>query len=143
MITAVDTNILLDILVSNEQFYETSGDALEEASSGEGSIVISDIVYAELCIHFENQRDCDAFLESNEIRVQALTREAHFLASRAWRTYRQQGGKRTRILADFLIGAHAQKQATRLLSRDRGFYRKLFPSLDLVDPSGATKQKGG
>jgi predicted nucleic acid-binding protein len=136
MITAVDTNILLDILVPNEQFYEASADALEEAA-GEGSIVTSDIVYAELCIHFENQRDCDAFLESNEIRVQALTREAHFLASRAWRTYRQQGGKRARILADFLIGAHAQKQATRLLSRDRGFYRKLFPSLDLVDPSGA------
>jgi hypothetical protein len=138
MITAVDTNILLDILVPNEQFYEASGDALEEAA-GEGSIVISGIVYAEICIHFESQRDCDAFLESNEIRVQPLTREAHFLASGTWRSYRQQGGKRTRILADFLIGAHAQKQATRLLSRDRGFYRKLFPSLDLVDPSDAIK----
>jgi hypothetical protein len=32
MITAVDTNILLDILVPNEQFYEASGDALEKAS---------------------------------------------------------------------------------------------------------------
>lgn len=134
MITAVDTNILLDILVPNEQFYEASADALEEAA-GEGSIVISDIVYAELCIHFETQRECDAFLETNEIRVQTLAREAHFLASRAWRTYREQGGKRTRILADFLIGAHAHRQATRLLSRDRGFYRKLFPSLDLVDPT--------
>ena len=120
MITAVDTNILLDILVPNEQFYEASGDALEEAA-GEGSIVVSDIVYAELCIHFETQRECDAFLESNEIRVQALARQAHFLASRAWRTYRQQEGKRTRIFADFLIGAHSQRQATRLLSRDRGF----------------------
>ncbi len=138
MITAVDTNILLNILVPNEQFYDASADALQEAA-GEGSLVISDIVYAELCIHFENQRECDAFLESNEIRVQALTREAHFIASRAWRSYRQQGGKRTRILADFLIGAHAQKQATCLLSRDRGVYRKLFPSLDLHDPAGVNK----
>jgi predicted nucleic acid-binding protein len=138
MITAVDTNILLDILVPNEQFYEVSADALQGAA-GEGSLVISDIVYAELCIHFQTQRECDAFLEGNEIRVQALAREAHFLASRAWRTYRQQGGKRTRILADFLIGAHAQKQATRLLSRDRGFYRKLFPSLDLRDPAEVKK----
>jgi hypothetical protein len=134
MITAIDTNILLDVLVPNEDFYEASTNALQEAA-GEGSLVISDIVYAELCIHFEIQRECDAFLEANEIRVQAPTREAHFHASRAWRTYRQQGGKRTRILADFLIGAHAQKQATVLLSRDRGFYHKLFPSLDLHDPS--------
>jgi predicted nucleic acid-binding protein len=139
MITAIDTNILLDILVPNEDFYETSANALQDAA-GEGSLVVSDIVYAELCIHFETQRECDSFLESNEIRVQTLAREAHFWASRAWRTYRQQGGKRTRILADFLIGAHAQKQATRLLSRDRGFYRKLFPSLDLHDPAEANKK---
>jgi predicted nucleic acid-binding protein len=134
MITAVDTNILLDILVPNEAFYEASASALQDAAR-EGSLAISDIVYAELCIHFEIQRECDLFLESVEIRVQALTREAHFLASRAWRQYRQQGGKRTRILADFLIGAHAEKQATRLLSRDRGFYRGLFPSLALLDPT--------
>ena len=134
MITALDTNILLDILIPNEQFYEASANALDDAA-GQGSLVISDIVYAELCIQFETQRECDAFLESNEIRVQPLTREALFLASRAWRAYRQQGGKRTRILADFLIGAHAQKQAMRLLSRDRGFYGKLFPSLEIYDPS--------
>ena len=138
MTTAIDTNILLDILVPNENFYEASANALQHAADN-GTLVITDIVYAELCIHFEAQRECDAFLEGNEIRVQALGREALFLASRAWRTYRKQGGKRTRILADFLIGAHAQKQATRLLSRDRGFYRKLFPSLDLHDPAGANQ----
>lgn len=140
MITAIDTNILLDILVPNEEFYEVSADALQESATA-GSLAICDIVYAELCIHFRVQHDCDSFLESNEIRVQALTREAHFLASRAWRTYREQGGKRTRIPADFLIGAHAQKQAMRLLSRDRGFYRKLFPSLVLCDPTGAKEEK--
>jgi predicted nucleic acid-binding protein len=133
MITAIDTNILLDVLVPSERFYEGSAGALED-SAGSGSLVVCDLVYAELCIHFASQRECDSFLEGNEIRVEALTREAHFLASRTWRTYRKLGGQRSRILADFLIGAHAQTQATRLLSRDRGFYGKLFPSLDLVDP---------
>lgn len=142
MITAIDTNILLDILVPNEAFYETSASALQDAA-GEGSLAISDIVYAELCVHFKTQRDCDSFLDSTEIRVQALTREAHFLASRVWRIYRQQGGKRIRILADFLIGAHAQKQASRLLSRDRGFYGRLFPSLDLRDPTKAQEHENG
>jgi predicted nucleic acid-binding protein len=134
MITAIDTNVLLDILVPNDEFFEASASALQRAAD-EGGLVISDIVYAELCIHFENQRDCDAFFESNEIRVQPLTREALLVASRAWRKYRLQGGTRTRILADFLIGAHAQRQHARLLSRDRGFYRKLFPTLKLWDPS--------
>jgi hypothetical protein len=35
MITAVDTNILLDILVPNEAFYEASASALQDAAGGE------------------------------------------------------------------------------------------------------------
>ena len=136
MITAIDTNILLDILIPNEDLYDLAAGALQK-SAAEGSLVICDIVYAELCIHFENHRDCDVFLESTDIQVQALTREAQFLAGRAWRAYRRQGGKRSRILADFLIGAHAQLSAGRLLSRDRGFYQVLFPSLALYDPSSS------
>ena len=59
---------------------------------------------------------------------------ASFLASRIWKAYRLQGGKRNRILSDFLIGAHAQLHTSTLLSRDRGFYREMFPSLSLFDP---------
>ena len=142
MITAIDTNILLDVLLPNEEFYEASAGELQD-SARNGSLVICDIVYAEICIHFLTRRDCDAFLEGLGIRVEGLTKESHFHASRAFRTYRQQGGKRTRILADFLVGAHAQNQATRLLSRDRGFYRGLFPSLALHDPSKALDSDGG
>jgi predicted nucleic acid-binding protein len=134
MITAVDTNILLDILVPNEKFCELSIGAVE-ASANLGVLVVCDIVYAELSVHFSTQRECDRFLDENEIRIEHLKREALFLASSAWRTYRRQGGTRTRILADFLIGAHAQTQATRLVSRDRGFYRKLFPALHVIDPA--------
>ncbi|MFZ0594859.1 MAG: type II toxin-antitoxin system VapC family toxin, partial [Bryobacteraceae bacterium] len=118
----------------NERFYEVSSRALEIAAT-QGSLVVCDLVYAELCVHLSSQRECDAFLDANEIRVESLTRESHFMASRAWRIYRKQGGRRTRILADMQTGAHAQGQASRLLSRDRGFYRKLFPKLELIDPS--------
>ena len=133
MITAIDTNALLDILVPDPEYFERSLQALEEAANA-GSLVVCDLVYAELCVHFQHQTDCDQFLRENDIRVEALTREASFLASRLWRTYRQEGGKRTRILTDFLVGAHAQVQASQLLSRDRGFYREIFRSLALVDP---------
>jgi predicted nucleic acid-binding protein len=138
MITAIDTNVLLDVLLPNEDFCEAAMAAMEESATA-GSLVMCDIVYAELCIHFATQQECDAFLTANQIRVEALNRTAHFAASRVWREYRRQGGSRTRILADFMVGAHAQLQATRLLSRDRGFYRKLFPSLKLVDPSRSTE----
>ncbi|HWZ42524.1 MAG TPA: PIN domain-containing protein [Candidatus Saccharimonadales bacterium] len=134
MITAIDTNVLLDILVPNQLFCEGAIEAVEDSASS-GSLVVCDLVYAELCMHFNARQECDDFLESSEIRVQSFSRETSFQASRAWRTYRQQGGQRTRILADFMIGAHAQIQATRLLSRDRGFYHRLFPSLTVLDPS--------
>ena len=131
MITALDTNVLLDILLPNEEFYDFSAKALEEAA-GEGSLVVCDLVYAELCAHFPSRSLCDEFLEENGIRIESLGRDASFLASRTWRKYRLQGGKRNRILPDFLIGSHAQIQASRLLTRDRGFYREMFPSLILL-----------
>jgi predicted nucleic acid-binding protein len=134
MITAIDTNVLLDILLPNEKFCDASVEALENAAA-EGSLIICDLVYAELCIHFNTKGECDRFLHGNEIRVEALSSEAGFMASRVWRAYHKQGGQRVRILADFLIGAHAHVQASRLLSRDRGFYKKLFPALSLIDPS--------
>ena len=133
MITAVDTNILLDLWLGDEKFVESSREALESAAEA-GSLVINSVVYAELCAHFSRKIDCDLFLRDADIALQPLADEACFLASRIWLQYRKQGGPRTRILPDFLIGAHAQTQATRLLSRDAGFFRKQFPQLRLVNP---------
>lgn len=134
MITAVDTNVLLDILAPSERFFALSAEALESASN-DGTLVICDLVYAELCVHCRTRSECDEFLEENGIRVETLTRDAHFFASRIWRDYRRQGGTRSRILPGFLVGAHAAKQASRLLTRDRGFYRQFFRGLKVIDPS--------
>ena len=69
MITAIDTNVLLDILVPNEDFFEPSRRALEQAWVA-GSLVVCDLVYAELCVHFAAQEECDAFLRETNIRVE-------------------------------------------------------------------------
>ncbi len=134
MITAIDTNVLVDLLEADQKFSALSLRAVEEAAAA-GPLVMSDMAYAELCFHFVEQARCDEFLSDNGIAVEPLDRSALFLASRIWKKYRQSGGRRTRILTDFLIGAHAVTQANQLLSRDRGFYRKLFPGLRLLDPS--------
>ena len=76
----------------------------------------------------------EAFRRLN-LEFSTLTVEAAFEAGAAWKVYRQRGGARTRMVADFLVGAHALCQADRLLTRDRGFYRACFKRLSVVQPS--------
>jgi hypothetical protein len=64
-----------------------------------------------------------------------LDLESALAASTAWRKHRARGGRRERVAADFLIGAHAQLHADRLLTRDRGFYRAFFRGLKVLDPA--------
>jgi predicted nucleic acid-binding protein len=47
----------------------------------------------------------------------------------------RRGSERARVVADFLVGAHAMQHADRLLTRDRGFYRQAFADLEIVDPT--------
>jgi hypothetical protein len=134
MITAVDTNVLLDVLRPNPDFVDASLQALSKCTDA-GSLILCPVVYAELCAHFPDRKDCDRFLRERRIRLRAFSRPACDFAARAWKRYREAGGPRERIMSDFLIGGHASQQAQRLLSRDRGFYRSYFPGLPLVDPT--------
>ena len=133
MTTAVDTSILLDILRPNPDFVERSA-GLIESSSRVGRLVICDLVYAELAANFETHDTLDSFLHDAQIRCDSANASALFLAGRLWRAYRSAGGERERIIADFVIGAHAQVQASRLATRDRGFYRTYFRDLSVVQP---------
>jgi predicted nucleic acid-binding protein len=134
VISALDTHVLLDILIPNDQFFERSLAIIQDAAA-KGSLVICDLVYAELCGQFRTQLECDRFLEENRIGVERISRQAMWTAAAAWSVYRRAGGKRDRMLADFLIGAHAHSQTSCLITRDRGAYGRYFKSLTLVDPS--------
>jgi len=134
MITAIDANILLDIVNEDERFTPGSIAALLQARRA-GVAVICDIVYAEICAAFNSREQCDRFLARLQIKAEGLDGLSSFIASRSWVGYLKSGGKRLRILPDFLIAAHASNQADRLLTRDRGFFRTCFPKLEVVDPS--------
>jgi predicted nucleic acid-binding protein len=69
------------------------------------------------------------------VRFVPLDEQAARAAGGAWRHHRERGGDRRRVIADFLIGAHAGVAADRLLTRDRGFYRSAFAELAVLDPT--------
>lgn len=134
MITAVDTNILLDVFLPDERFALNSTELLKLAYD-EGALIICDIVYAELVPQFEDRSKLDSTLESINVTILSVDIDVAFLAGEKWSFYRKSGGKRERIISDFLIGAHAFIKADRFLTRDRGFYESYFPELKIVTMS--------
>jgi len=134
MITAVDTSVLLDILLDDPAHGEASAGMLEKCIK-EGRIIACDVVWAELAANCRREAKFRKVVDAFGLEYSPLGQEAAFLAGAMWKSYRDDGGTRARVVADFMIGAHAMTQAQRLLSRDRGFCRKYFKELPLLDPA--------
>jgi len=131
MITAVDTNILLDIFFPDKTFASESARLLKIAYD-EGALIVCDIVYAELVPQFKKRSLLDETLTKLSVSLSPVDSEIAFFAGEKWGIYRRSGGKRERIITGFLIGAHALLKADRFLTRDRGFYRSYFPDLQIL-----------
>ncbi len=134
MITAVDTSVLIDVFGADPRFGAASAAALRLCLN-EGAVVACDVVWSETRAAFAGD---DAFLramQTSGVGFSAVTQPAATLAGGTWKKYRAAGGQRDRVIADFLIGAHAAAQCDRLLTRDRGYYRKYFGRMVIVDPS--------
>jgi predicted nucleic acid-binding protein len=133
VITAVDTNILLDIFTADRKFGRRSAESLRR-SLGQGAVGACELVWAETGTAFPDNERFLAAMHTLGIDFLPISRDTALLAAHSWRRYRSRGGKRQRVVADFLIGAHAVTQCDQLLTRDRGFYRTSFGRLRVVDP---------
>jgi predicted nucleic acid-binding protein len=134
--TAVDSSVLLDVLGADPRFGAPSREALRVAYDA-GALIACEVVWAEVRAHFTNDASFEHALRLLGVRFDPITPETAMLAGRLWQASRSHAaGARGRVVADFLIGAHATRQARALLTRDRGFYRRYF-DVAIVDPSQA------
>lgn len=134
MITAVDTNVLFDVFKPDPLYGPASAQALTRCLT-EGQLLLSDVTWAETAVAFPSSEAAETAIAQLGAEFSPTTRQAAGLAAQMWRRYRQTGGTRTRVIPDFLIGAHAQVSADRLLTRDQGFFRTYFTELEIIDPS--------
>jgi predicted nucleic acid-binding protein len=138
MRSAVDTNVLSAIWDQEPNAAQLS--QLLDQSLRAGSVAICGVVYAETLAHPRaTESFVREFLRDTGIVVDFdLDEEVWLAAGRGFARYAERRRRSVakqqprRILADFLIGAHAMLTADRLITLDRARYQRDFPQLKLV-----------
>lgn len=129
----VDSNVLLDILEEDVNWYDWSSTQLQKAAD-HSALIINPIIYAEVSIGFGRIEELEEALPLDFFQRKAIPWEAAFLAGKCFMRYRKLGGTKHSPLPDFFIGAHAAVSGLTLLTRDAARYRTYFPSLKLITP---------
>ena len=130
---AVDSSVLLDVLVDDPRFADASASMLTQALSA-GDVVVCDAVVAEVQAMLNTRETAMDALVAYGIRYLPTTEQAAVRAGHMQRRFRDRGGRRERVVADFLIGAHALLQCSGLVTRDAGFFRDYFKGLKVIVP---------
>lgn len=136
----IDSNVLIDILNHDPHWFDWSFAQLERAASL-GKVIVNPIVVAEVAPQFGS---LDEFLETlvaMVVGVEMLDARAAYIAGQAFQTYRRArpSDMPKAIVADFLIGGHAQVLGATILTRDPRFYRSYFPTVPLITPETDTE----
>ena len=133
----IDSNVLIDLLGTQQDWYEWSRDAVERAAD-DNQLAINIVSIAEVAPRLGSLR---AFLDALAVigaDVLEMNNEAAFhagVAFDAFRARRRSGDDRQRtVLPDFFIGGHAQAEGAGILTRDPRFYRHYFPDVSLITP---------
>lgn len=132
MISAVDWSVLLDVLCDDLDYAERSL-ALLRGAVAEGRLLVCETVVAEIRPAL-NETELRRFLQDWNISLLPSSLETALLAGEHFAAYLERRGGSRRVLPDFLVGAHAQLHADRLLARDRGYYRDYFRGLKVLTP---------
>lgn len=131
--TLVDSNVLLDVLTEDPEWFEWSAEALERLGD-QSVLVLNPLIWAEISVRFSRIEELDDAVPETLIRRDPLPWQAGFLAGKCFWLYRSRGGGRRSSLPDFYIGAHAAVMGMTLLTRDAARYASYFPTLPVVAP---------
>jgi predicted nucleic acid-binding protein len=129
----VDTNVLIDYLNEENEWFDWSVRMLEDVAE-HGRVYVNPIIYSEVSVAYNSVEDVESALPAQYFLRTALPWEASFLAAKVFQQYRRRGGKRTSCLPDFFIGAHAAVSGLTLLTRDARRYLTYFPKLRVIAP---------
>jgi predicted nucleic acid-binding protein len=138
MTTAIDTNVIVALWDRDPVLNSAAQLALDQALAT-GALLIAGAVFAELmAAPGRSESFLDSFCRETAIGIDWSAEESVWRAAgRAFQTYAARRRKQRdpgprRILADFLIGAHALVGGYRLLTLDDHLYRTSFPDLSVV-----------
>jgi predicted nucleic acid-binding protein len=132
-VVLVDTNVLLDVLQEDPRWAAWSQDRLEAASASD-TLAINAIIYSELSMAFARIEELEAVIVDAALTIEAIPREALFLAGKAFLRYRRSRGTKLSVLPDFYIGAHAAVMQWPILTRDASRYQTYYPTVPLITP---------
>ena len=128
---AIDSNVILDVLQDGPSA-QHSTNALRDALAT-GPVVFNETTMAEICARGESGVITKA-LGNIGMHFQGTEERSAIRAGEMLKRYRQNGGRRERVMADFLIGAHALMQCKALITYDSGFHRDYFKGLKVIVP---------
>ena len=129
----VDSNIILDILTEDPNWYDWSASTLETLAE-DNKLIINDVIYSEISISFRYIEELEEVL-TNSFIIQPIPKEALFLAGKVFIKYKNAGGVKQSTLPDFFIGAHAAVNQIPILTRDTQRFQTYFPTVRLIAPS--------
>lgn len=125
MTMAIDTCVMLAIFKGEHSSAQWS-EAIVRFKKEGARLVVCAVVWAELANNYSEEWQLVRDLQDLGIDFDPFNSATSYWAGRMFLSYRKSGGPRRRILPDFLVGAHAQRQADGLITHDSGFMRDHF-----------------